>query len=236
MTLKPISEGADPLNELARWNGTDATERMTGLRDAFYGSLPWEPQDRPFHSAASSGRASVTGRAAAARWWSYLQQLADERSLRHYRAQLANLENQAAGRQARASGEYAILAVRAVQFSVLADLATAKARTSLAREMVREVSPSTLNTLPRLPDVPSAKASGDAIAGTQQHWQHWYAEHLEAASAAVTANEAAVEAVQSQWHGANRPVEDVLEALAASRQAQANWLAAITRYQSSLEL
>ena len=229
MTLKPVDYGHDPLAELARWAGADPSQCAVGIRDTFFRSLPVNAREQPLEGAALSGSA------AASRWWNFIQQLADQRSLHHYLAQLASLEQAAMQRQQRGAGDYALLAVRATLYSAEADLATAQANESVARTMLREVLTAELERLPRLPAVPS-DVSGDPANSAPSPWQRWQARHVEAAAVAVAANAAAVQQLRSQWLDANRPVEYVLDALATSRQAHQIWLAAVTRYQKRDEL
>ena len=223
MTLKPLSHDGQSLAGLSRLAGSPPGQCAANLRDAFYGSLPWEPLEQPLAGAA------LPPDAASARWWTLLQRLADERSLQHFLTQLADLQD-AAAQQARGAGDYPLLAVRTVRFSLEADLATAQAATTVARAMLREVAPATLANLPKLPRLP-ADQSADHTAAGSSGWQRLKAQHVETAAVAVAAQAAAVDAMRGQWQQTGRPIDEVLDALTASRQAQLTWLAAVTRYQ-----
>src|SRR5690606_27862440 len=142
----------EPLAGLPRLAGAPPNQCAAHLRAAFYGSLPWEPLEQPLAGVG------LPADAAAARWWTLLQRVADERSLEHFLTQLADLQD-AASQQARGAGDYPVLAVRTVPFSMEADLASAQAATTVARAMLREVAPATLANLPKLPRLPADQPS-----------------------------------------------------------------------------
>lgn len=223
MTLRPLSHDGEPLAGLPRLAGAPPNQCAAHLRDAFYGSLPWEPLEQPLAGVG------LPADAAAARWWTLLQRLADERSLEHFLTQLADLQD-AASQQARGAGDYPVLAVRTVRFSMEADLASAQAATTVARAMLREVAPATLANLPKLPRLPADQPSDHAGAGPSG-LESLKAQHVETAAVAVAAQAAAVAALRRQWQQAGRPIEEVLDALTASRQVHITWLTAVTRYQ-----
>lgn len=223
MTLRPVGQDGAALLNLSRLAGASAAECAANLREAFFAALPAEPGEQPLAGGQLSPGTAATY------WWTLLQRLADERSLQSFLIQLDELQN-AAAQQARGTGDYTLLAVRTVRFSIEADLATAQAATTTARAMLREVSPATIARLPKQPRLPSDSAAGNNAAGAMT-WERLHARHVEAAAVAVAAQAAAVDMARRQWQQGGRPVEEVLDALTVSRQAHVAWLTAVTRYQ-----
>jgi hypothetical protein len=223
MTLRPVGQEGSALLNLGRLAGAPAAECASNLREAFFAALPTESGDQP----TAAGQLSTS--TAATSWWTLLQRLADERSLQSFLIQLDELQN-AASQQARGTSDYTLLAVRTARFSIEADLATAQAATSTARAMLREVPPATLARLPKQPRLPSDTPAVSNASGSLT-WERLQARHVEAAAVAVAAQAAAVDLAHRQWQQGGRPVEEVLDALTASRQTHVAWLAAVTRYQ-----
>lgn len=223
MTLRPVGQEGSALLNLGRLAGAPAAECASNLREAFFAALPTESGDQP----TAAGQLSTS--TAATSWWTLLQRLADERSLQSFLIQLDELQN-AASQQARGTSDYTLLAVRAARFSIEADLATAQAATTTARAMLREVPPATLARLPKQPRLPSDTPAVSNASGSLT-WERLQARHVEAAAVAVAAQAAAVDLARRQWQQGGRPVEEVLDALTASRQTHVAWLAAVTRYQ-----
>lgn len=224
MTLRPAGQDAAALLSLGRLAGAPAAECAANLREAFFAALPSMSPEQPLTGA----QLSLT--TAAAHWWTLLERLADERSLQSFLIQLDELQN-AASQHAHGNGDYTMLAVRTARFSLEADLAAAQAATTTARAMLREVSPTLLSRLPKQPRLPADASAAQRSAGADS-LERLQAQYVEAAAVAVAAHAAAVDMARRQWQQGGRPIEEVLDALSASRQAHITWLTAVTRYQT----